>query len=160
MLISLWDTADVIAPVAERSKVIQISIRWNPDVAEKHKYTFTFESTYPSYYRDIAKLIKLQGFKTAVFLHEETQAGTRERISFEKSALEYGVEVLGVNSFQTGESDFRPALTRLVNKNPDILVSEGFPPASEILVKQLRALRPNLRHIGFYEAFSDGSLYL
>ncbi len=157
-LISLWDTADVIAPVAERAKVIQLSIRWNPDVAAKFNYTFTFESTYPTYYRDIVRLIRRQGLKTAEFLHEETQAGTRERKSFEESAKALGVNVLGVDSFQTGEKDFRASISRLLSKNPDIFVNEGFPPASEILVKQLRTLRPSMKHIGFYEVFSDKSL--
>ena len=60
LIISLWDTADVIAPISEKAKVIQLSIRWNPDVAARNKYTFTFESTYPTYYADIVKLIKKQ----------------------------------------------------------------------------------------------------
>lgn len=157
-IVSLWDTADVIAPVTEKSKVIQLSIRWNPDVAAKFRYTFTFESTFPTYYSDIVKLIKAQDLKTAVFFHEETQAGIRERESFLTSAKAAGIEVLGVESFQTGEADFRSSITRLLNKKPDIFVNEGFPPASEILLKQLRMLNPGGRHIGFYEAISDTSL--
>jgi branched-chain amino acid transport system substrate-binding protein len=158
LIISLWDTADVIAPVAEKAQVIQLSIRWNPDVAARNKYTFTFESTYPTYYADIVKLIKRQNFKTAVFFHEETQAGIRERESFITSAKAAGIEVLGVESFQTGESDFRTSISRLLAKNPDIFVNEGFPPASEIFLKQLKTLRPNISHIGFYEVISDKSL--
>jgi branched-chain amino acid transport system substrate-binding protein len=157
-IISLWDTADVIAPVAEKAKVVQLSIRWNPDVAAKFKYTFTFESTYPNYYRDIVKLIKLENYSSAVFLHEETQAGTRERISFEESAKKEGVKVLGVDSFPTGESDFRGVLTKLLSKDADVFVNEGFPPASEILIKQLKTLRPDVRHIGFYEAIDNKDL--
>ncbi len=157
-IVSLWDTADVIAPVTERAKVIQLSIRWNPDVAAKFKYTFTFESLYQTFAADQIKLIKMQNLKTAVFFHEQTQAGIRERESFLKNAKEAGIDVLGVESFQTGETDFRTPITKLVNKNPDIFVNEGFPPASEILIKQLRTLRPDMRHLGFYEVISDKAL--
>jgi branched-chain amino acid transport system substrate-binding protein len=158
VIVSLCDTADVIAPVAEKSQVIQISIRWNPDVAAKHKYTFTFESTYPTYYRDMAALIKRQGFVNTVFIHEETQAGIRERAAFEKEAKAHGLNLLGVESFTTGEKDLRPVLTRLLRSEPEIVAYEGFPPATEIFLRQLRTLRPQMRHIGFYEVVTDMEL--
>ncbi len=153
-IISLWDTADVIAPIAEKAKVVQLSIRWNPDVAARHKYTFTFESTYPIYYRDMAKLIRKQGLSKVVFLHEETQAGVRERVAFEESARAEGLELLGVESFPTGTNDFKGVLTRLLNKDPEIVANEGFPPASLILLKNLKNLRPRMRHIGLKDAAS------
>ncbi len=146
VILSLWDTADVI------------SIRWNPDVAANHKYTFTFESTYPTYYRDMGKLIREQGFTKAVFIHEETQAGTRERLAFEKEAQAQGIDLLAVESFQTGEQDFRGVLTRLLAKQPEIVANEGFPPATPILIQQLRTLRPGIHHIGFYEAVTEPEL--
>jgi branched-chain amino acid transport system substrate-binding protein len=158
VVLSLWDTADVIAPIAEKAKVIQLSIRWNPDVAAEHKYTFTFESTYPSYYRDMAQLIRKQGLSKAVFIHEETQAGVRERAAFEREAKAQGIVVLAVESFPTGEQDFRSLLTRLLSKNPEIVANEGFPPASSTLLRQLRSLRPAMRHIGFYEVISEPEL--
>lgn len=158
LIISLWDTADVIAPIIEKNHVIQLSIRWNPDVAARNKHTFTFESTYPSYYADIVKLIKRQNFKTAVFFHEETQAGAGERESFLSSAKAAGITVLGVESYQTGSLDYRTSISKLIAKNPDIFVDNGFPPASEIFLKQLKTLRPNIAHTGFYEVISDKAL--
>jgi branched-chain amino acid transport system substrate-binding protein len=158
VILSLWDTADVIAPITEQAGVIQLSIRWNPDVAVKHKFTFTFESTYPTYYRDMAQLIRAQGLSKAVFIHEETQAGTRERLAFEREASAHGIAVLGVESFPTGTTDFRSVLTKLLAKNPDIVANEGFPPASSTLLRQLRTLRPGMRHIGFYEVISEPAL--
>jgi branched-chain amino acid transport system substrate-binding protein len=157
-ILSLWDTADVIAPITEKAKIIQLSIRWNPDVAAKHKYTFTFESTYPTYYRDMARLIQKQGFTKAVFIHEETQAGIRERAAFETEAKAHGIDLLSIESFPTGERDFRAVLTKLLARQPQIVASEGFPPASLLLLRQLRALNPTIPHIGFYEAISEAQL--
>ena len=158
VILSLWDTADVIAPITEKAEIVQLSIRWNPDVAANHRFTFTFESTYPTYYRDMARLIRAQGLSKAVFIHEETQAGMRERAAFEREAQIQGVNLLGVESFPTGERDFRSVLARLLQRNPEIVANQGFPPASSTLLRQLIALRPGIKHIGFYEVITEPDL--
>lgn len=158
VIISLWDTADVIAPLTEQSQVIQLSIRWNPEVAAKYRFTFTFESTFHSYFRDVAKLIQREKISRVAFLSHETQSGTQEFESFKNAASECGIKIVANDSFQGGTTDFRAILTRLLIRKPELIVLTGFPPATPIIMQNLRGLNPKMRHTGFYEVITDYSL--
>lgn len=157
-IISLWDTADVIAPITEKHKVIQLSIRWNPDVAARNRFTFTFESTFHTYFQDVAKLLQMEKIKKVAFLIEDTQAGNEQLLSFRTACQRHGIEVVGDASFPTGTTDFRSILTRLLSRKPEMVVNDVFLPALPALLRSLRALNPHMRHTGFYEVLPDSPL--
>jgi branched-chain amino acid transport system substrate-binding protein len=158
VLISLWDTADVIAPIAEQHKVIQLSIRWNPDVAARHRFTFTFESTYKTYFEDVLKLLQQEHIEKAAFIMEDQEADADVLNFFMKTAQRLGIEVVGHASFPAGTTDFRSILTRLLSYSPQIVVVEAFPPANSTIIRTLRNLNPTIRHTGSYETLPDSPL--
>jgi len=70
-IISMWDMADVIAPLAERKQVPHMAIRWNPHIAEQYRYTFTVESTYKSYVDSLLHLLQKESVQSVVLLTED-----------------------------------------------------------------------------------------
>lgn len=158
VIISLWDMADVIAPLTDQHKVIHLSIRWNPDVAARHRFTFTFESTYHTFFRDVATLLKKEKITKVVFFSEDMQGGLEQLHSFQASCQQQGIQILAEASFPTGTTDFRSILTRLLSYKPQMVVAVAYPPANSTIIQTLRTLNPTMRHIGNYETIPHSPL--
>src|SRR5258707_12272234 len=49
VIFSVCNSAEAVAPIAEKANKLHFAIRWIPDVAEKHRTTFTHETTYKAF---------------------------------------------------------------------------------------------------------------
>jgi ABC-type branched-subunit amino acid transport system substrate-binding protein len=75
VVVSLWDTAEAVAPIAEQRKTPHISIRWNHRVAQEFPHTFTFESTYVTWVRATLDFLRSKGVKRLAVMTDESGAG-------------------------------------------------------------------------------------
>src|SRR5262249_45379282 len=69
-----------------------------------------------------------------------------------------GIIVSDRQTFVQGEHDFRPVLLRLLRSNPDYVVIESLPPDTDMILKQLQQIRPQQRHMGYYELLEEPAL--
>ena len=157
VLISLWDMADVVAPIAERKRTPHLAIRWNPHIAEKYSYTVTMESTYRSYVESQIRLLQQLGAKSAGLITEEGQGWVLAADYFKHLAPGAGIAVVGDERFPGDEHDHRAVILRLLKRTPHWVVMYCNPPHTELIIRRLRELAPRQIFTGYYEYLQDFS---
>lgn len=159
VIVSLWEGADAVAPITEQAHIPHISIRWDPGVARRNKYTFTIECTYEQFMRETLSLLKTQGAKRVAVVSQENQASDLAASYLRAHATDYEIHLVSDTSFLAGERDFRTLLARTLGTQPDIVLALAYLPESELLLKQLKVLRPNIPVTGTtHETLPDYSL--
>jgi branched-chain amino acid transport system substrate-binding protein len=151
ILISMWDMADVVAPLAEGKKVPHLAIRWNPDITERYKYTFTVESTYQSYINSLLELLKKQSVHSVALLTENAQGWILADDYFKKQSALAGIAVLADERYLADDSDYKTIILRTVKKSPDMLILLSNPPHTEALIKQIKEVAPKQQFTGYFE---------
>jgi len=132
-------TTLAILPITEANKVMVMSVSFSPKVLGADKlYSFRlFASglerteaifTYLAKNRPDVKTIALIGF------NDETGWGT-SKYAKEKGKA-YGIETVFEDFFQRGTTDFFPILTKMVAKNPGVLIIHGTPTGDTALLLQ------------------------
>jgi branched-chain amino acid transport system substrate-binding protein len=134
------------APVAQQLKVpFLICTGAADDVTEKgYEYVFRINPTaseYPeatkSFLKDVAKI------KTAVILYENTQFGQSSSKAFEQDCAELGIQVLMKEGYNAGAIDFKPLLTNVKAKNPDLIYMVSYVLDASLLIRQAKELDIN-----------------
>ncbi len=159
ILVALWDTADVVAPIAESRDRIHASIRWNSDIAEKFKNTFTFESTYSDYAEHFARLFQKLGIKKVSVLCLESAGWFLSRDFFLKVAPKYDLEIVSNQEYLSTENDFRVLATRALKEDPDMIFVFDNGQNLETFTRAVRALNPEQRVTGYLGHPIDISLF-
>ena len=158
VIVSLWDMADVVAPLAERAKTPHLAIRWNPHIAEKYSYTLTMESTYLSYVDSQRRLLKAMGARRIGLLTEEAQGWVLADEYLKKSAPAAGFEIAGDERYISESPDLRSVVLRLLQKKPDMVVLLSNPPNTEILIQRIREAAPAQKFTGYFEYMAAPAL--
>ena len=150
-IISMWDMADVVAPLAEQHKIPHLAVRWDPHITEKFNYTFTFESTYRSYVDSLIALLRKQGVASVALLSEEGQGWLLSSDYLLKQAPAGGISVVGDERYTPGSTDYRSVVLRTVRNHPDMVILLSNPPHTELLIKELCTSVPGQRFTGYFE---------
>ncbi|MBN8551001.1 MAG: ABC transporter substrate-binding protein, partial [Deltaproteobacteria bacterium] len=151
VIVSMWDMADIIAPLAEQKKVPQIAIRWNPDIAQRYKYTFTIESTYQSYCDSLLELVKKLSVDSISLITEEGQGWILASDYLKAKAPAANIKILSDERFISEAADYRTLILRAVKKKPGMVVLFTNPPHTEALIKQFRDSAPAQKFTGYFE---------
>jgi ABC-type branched-subunit amino acid transport system substrate-binding protein len=157
-VISMWDMADVVAPIAERHKTPHISIRWDPGIAEKFSQTMTVESTYRSWVDSALNLLKSLNAKSVAAFTEEGQGWILAADYFKAHATAAGITVTGEERVQAGTGDFRSSITRGLRQKPDYVIFFTNPPVTENLITTLKQISPTQKFTGYFEVVEDKKL--
>ncbi len=102
--------------------------RLNPPVSQ---YASAVESL-------LTKVIKP---KTVAILHENSLFGTKGAKKFEKTCNKLGFKVVLKEGYEHGGIDFKPVLTRVKQKNPDIIYMISYIMDASLLMKQAKELK-------------------
>lgn len=151
LIISLWDTAEPVAAIAERAKVPHISIRWNPHVADKFYYTFTVESTYKSYVLAQLKLLQKLGIKTVAMISQESEGWGLAYRFFQDNAPQYGIQVVSAQEYVPDTQDFKSIITKALSKKPEYILLNSFVPDTQTLVTRINEAAPGQKILGYFD---------
>ncbi len=129
-----------VQPVTEKNKVITLNFSYSPKVlgAEK-KYSFRLFPAGSENMKAIFLYISKHypDVKTvgSIGPNDETGWGTAEAVLAQCD--KYGLKHIFKDFFQRGTDDFFPILTRLMTKNPGVLIPHSVsPPSMALLMKQ------------------------
>lgn len=142
IILSLWDTSDAIAPLAEADNTPHIGIRWNPEIAKRFNYTFTMESTYQSYIESLVKLLKALGKNSIYLLTEEAQGWILASDYLRDNVKNYALTILGEDRLN-GSNDPRTAVLKAGHANADIVVILTNPPLTQNVLRRFKEISPN-----------------
>ncbi|RIL10421.1 MAG: hypothetical protein DCC75_04390 [Proteobacteria bacterium] len=158
VLLSIWDMADVVAPLAERQGTPHLAIRWDPQVAERYSLTMTMESTYISYVDSLIELLKHLKVSSAALLVEEAQGWVLAGEYFKKAAPQHGIAVLADERIMDSGGDRRAEITRALSRKPEIVVILSNPPHTENLLRRVREQAPSQKITGYFEVLEEPRL--
>lgn len=137
-----------MAPLATRKQVVLVNGGAQADrLARASPYLF---NTIPVAGDEIAVLSKYllaKGKKRAAILYENDAGGTPGRDDFIASFTKGGGQIVGQEPSSFSQTDYRPALLKLTNTNPDVLfvmLSDGLGP----LADQLHQMKPPFTIVG------------
>lgn len=83
--------------------------------------------------------------KSIAILYESTDFGTSTSQAMKDYAGKKGIEVVLYESYQSGALDFKPLLTKVKTKNPDVLYMVSYLMDASLLMKQSKELNLNPR---------------
>jgi branched-chain amino acid transport system substrate-binding protein len=139
-----------VAPIAERNKTVIISASATADaIADAGDYVFRVVPPNRRQAKDIAEFAwnKLKT-KRASILYLNNDYGVSLRQAFEPIFKALGGEVVSVDSFESGATDFRTQLTRIKSVTPDAVFFPDHYKETALILKQARELGVHTVFIG------------
>ena len=158
LIVSLWDMADVVAPIAEQAQIPHIAIRWDPDITKQYEFTFTHENTYRTYIDSLIKMLIDFDFRKVSLITEEAQGWILGSQYFEQAAAQHAIDIASSEFFPQHESNFRTIIARALQNKPDIVVILSNPPYTQILLRRLGEMAPNQAVTGYLEIIEEKNL--
>jgi branched-chain amino acid transport system substrate-binding protein len=151
-----------VAPIAERSRTVIISASATADdIANAGDYTFRIVPPNRRQAQDVANFVwKKLGAKRASILYLNNDYGLSLRNVFEPTFKQLGGQVLTVDSFESGATDFRTQLTKIKVAGPDVVFFPDHYKESALIVKQAKELGLNTVFIGGDGAVTEDLLKL
>ena len=99
------------------------------------------------------------GYRTAALLYSNNNDFTKSAAeTFERELRANGVELVAIETFQDGDTDFRAQLTKVLQVNPDVLVVSALYKEAALLLQQARQLGLNQPVVGG-NGFNSPELY-
>jgi len=88
------------------------------------------------------------GITRIAVLHDENAFGSSGLAEIEKSAADYGLEVVAKESYRTDETDLTAPLTKIRSSEPEALVVWGTNPGPAVAAKNMDQLGMDIPYIG------------
>jgi branched-chain amino acid transport system substrate-binding protein len=138
------------APVAEGAKVVQIStLAGIPELSKAGDYIFRI---YPSSevgarFAANEAIKKFSPKKVAVMYMNNPFGQTAQKIYID-TAIKVGIEVVAVESFSDGESDFRTQLSKVKERAPDVLFCSAYWGEGSKILVQMQEFGLNIPVVG------------
>ena len=99
------------------------------------------------------------GYRTAALLYSNNNDFTKSAAeTFEQELRANGVELVAIETFHDGDTDFRAQLTKVLQANPDVLVVSALYKEAALLLQQARQLGLNQPVVGG-NGFNSPELY-
>lgn len=152
LIVSLWDTAEAVAPIAERRGTPHVSIRWNHRVAQEFPHTFTFESTYGSWVRATLDYLRSQGVRKLAVMTDISGAGwILSREYLQQVVTEYNMEVVRDVEFPGAVGDINVSITKLLSEPSDYILMLQFGPSLIETMRRLGERKVTTPVIGYFD---------
>ncbi len=112
-----------MAPLATRKKVLLVNAGAQADaLAKASPYLFNTLPTIGDEISVLSKWLVGEGKKNAAVMFENDAAGMSGRDDYLRSFPDAGGKILAQEATQFGQTDFRPALLKLADSKPDVML--------------------------------------
>ncbi len=132
--------------VAQQFKVPFLVTTGSADeITEKgYEYIFRINPTSSEYFDPFESLLnKVGGIRTMALLYENTQFGQSSARDVDAAAKRMGIDVVVKEGYQAGAIDFKPLLSKVKAKNPDIIYMVSYVMDAALLMTQCKELDIN-----------------
>lgn len=89
----------------------------------------------------------LQVKKIAV-LHDENAFGSSGNAEIEKTAGDFGLEIVAAESYKTNDTDLTAQLTKIKGASPEVIIVWGTNPGPALAAKNMKQLNLNVPYVG------------
>ena len=136
--------AKAVAAVAEERKTPYLVVASAADdiTQKNYKYVYRMNPTNAYYAIGLLSFLKEVVKPTSVaILYESSDFGTSGADDMEKQAKKMGWEVLMKEKYEKGAVDFKPILSQVKAKKPDMIYMVSYVMDASLLMKQIKELR-------------------
>ncbi len=139
-------TGMAIKPIVERARVpIVMTVGGDPVIMEggrfgTARYIFKAPQRSSTAVKKIYLYLRKKGLKRVAILTASDGFGQDGRRWLEKLAPEYGLVIVGKESFNPSDTDMTGQLRRLMLKKPEVIICWTIGPAGSIVAKNVRQL--------------------
>lgn len=139
-VVSTWSYGgSVVAPIAERSRIIHIGVAWAPQIAAG-RFNFLNLAPPSSFIPVILEILKRRNFKTITTVVPIEAGSVYSAQEFERLAPSTGLKVISKVEVAYSETDFRSTIARELSKKPDVLYVNLIGGQLDTFISQLRAV--------------------
>ena len=113
------------------------------EITEKgYDHIFRIGPTNSEYPLGVVSFLKenVKDVRTAVILYEDTLFGQSGSRDFERLAKDLGIQVILKEGFRAGSVDFKPMLTRVRSRNPDLVYAIAYIMDASLIMRQSKEL--------------------
>jgi branched-chain amino acid transport system substrate-binding protein len=139
------------APICQANGIPMVSnASTNPEVTRKGDYIFRVCYIDPFQGEVMAKFVfnSLNLRKVAVIKDIKNDYSVGLAQFFDEAFRRMGGEIVAIQAYSEGDTDFRAQLTSLKAANPEAIIAPGYYTEGALLVKQARELNMNMPFIG------------
>ncbi|MDI6601021.1 MAG: ABC transporter substrate-binding protein [Thermoanaerobacteraceae bacterium] len=138
------------APVYQQAKIPMVSAyAEHPDITKAGDYIFRQSFVGPIQGRAGAEVaVKKLGAKKIAVLQVDNDFGASLVEGFKERVAKLGGEVISVDTFQLGEKEFTPLLTKIKNENPDLIYMVAYAVEGSQIVRQMKQLNMTVQLLG------------
>jgi len=136
--------AKAVAAVAEERKTPYLVVASAADdiTQKNYKYVYRMNPTNAYYATGLMSFLnEVVKPKSVAILYESSDFGTSGADDMEKQAKKMGWDVLMKEKYEKGAVDFKPILSQVKSKNPDMLYMVSYIMDASLLMKQIKELR-------------------
>jgi branched-chain amino acid transport system substrate-binding protein len=136
--------AKAVAAVAEERKTPYLVVASAADDITQKNYKYVYRMNPTSAYYDgglISFLNEVVKPKSVAILYESSDFGTAGADNMEKQAKKMGWNVVMKEKYEKGAVDFKPILTQVKSKSPDMIYMISYVMDASMLMKQIKELR-------------------
>lgn len=143
LLMGPWGSASSAtgAAVANKHKRIFINSGGASEQIHERNFKYVFQTAAPisAYVASIGPLAQKHQFKSLVFFGRDYPAARDMGKAIQQIAKDTGMEVLALEFFPAGTTDFSSLIAQARQKQPDLWVSIGYPNEAIEMVRQMKA---------------------
>ncbi len=136
--------AKAVAAVAEERKTPYLVVASAADDITQKNYKYVYRMNPTSAYYDTGLLAFLNEVvkpTSVAILYESSDFGTAGADNMEKQAKKMGWNVLLKEKYEKGAVDFKPVLSQVKSKSPDMIYMVSYVMDASLLMKQIKELR-------------------
>ena len=129
------------APIAQEKKIILIApIAMSSKINDAGDYIFKMHESSELHAQKIVEIMKKKGFSYISILHNNVEYCKDAVNSFVQELTQKEIEVLNIERYTKGDTDFRSQLAKIKNKNPDAIFLCGYYKELGLILKQMKEL--------------------
>jgi len=151
---------NVVSPIAENAKVIHFANATDPNVA-KGAYNFIHWTAPSEEARAFVAELQRRGVKKLGIFVASQQGVLATTNAIKENLKNTDIQIATEQRFNVEDKDFRSIIAKAQNSGAEIYLMEAFPPALEILVKQMKDAGMNkpLTSVELFEATEQKNLF-
>jgi ABC-type branched-subunit amino acid transport system substrate-binding protein len=159
MVTLFCDAGHVLAPRMRAAKIPHVNCVCSDDSVAEGQYNFVHWPHADKECAAFADVVQKLGGKRIAIMSMRQPGWLALAAGVQQTLAARGIAVVNVTAFNPGERDFRVALLKIRETNPDLLVPLGVSPEIEIILRQAKQLdfKPRVATLEVFDVVTDFS---
>ena len=139
-IFSMWNLmSNVVATIASQYDVFSFACSYGT-IANTGDYSFNMQNSYQDQAELLVSELQKRNIKTLALFVDNSAIMDQYKVIEDYVKQNSDVEIVFKEYFNPGEKDYRAAIVKAHQKNPDLYMISGYPPSPYLFLRQLREI--------------------